>query len=116
MVVVKDKHSDYTSKDVLEYETWLESISNGRPKSEIEFVRRACEVAQKAHEGQFRASGEPFFQHSLAVANILADLRLDSETLATAKPKSRSISSSVLPFVSGTTAIMNTARTAQKAA
>ena len=84
MVTVKDKSSEFTSKDILEYETWLESIAHGRSKSEIDFIRRACEVAQKAHDGQYRASGEPFFQHSLAVANILADLRLDYETLAAA--------------------------------
>jgi len=84
MVAVKDKHSEYTSKDVLEYETWLLSVSPGRSASEIEFIRRACEMAQLAHDGQFRASGEPFFQHSLAVANILADLRMDHETLAAA--------------------------------
>ena len=84
MVAVKDKHSEFTSKDTLKYETWLKSISQGRSKSEIEFIRRACEVAQKAHEGQYRASGEPFFQHSLAVANILTDLRLDYETIAAA--------------------------------
>ncbi|RME74072.1 MAG: GTP diphosphokinase [Chloroflexi bacterium] len=85
MVSVKDRHSDFTSKDILKYETWLESLlASGRPKSEVDFIRRACEVAQKAHEGQFRASGEPFFQHSLAVANILADLRLDYETIAAA--------------------------------
>ena len=84
MVAVKDKHSEYTSKDILKYETWLESISHGRSKSEIEFVRRACEIAQQAHDGQYRASGEPFFHHSLAVANILTDLRLDYETIAAA--------------------------------
>lgn len=84
MVVVKDKHSEIASKDMLKYESWLESISDSRPKSELEFLRRACEVAQQAHYGQTRASGEPFFQHSLAVATILADLHLDSETLAAA--------------------------------
>jgi GTP pyrophosphokinase len=41
-------------------------------------------VAQHAHRGQTRASGEPYFQHSLSVANILAGLRLDYETLAAA--------------------------------
>jgi GTP pyrophosphokinase len=84
MVAVKDQHTEFTSKDSLTYETWLESISPGRTKAEVEFIRKACELAQKAHQGQYRASGEPFFQHSLAVANILADLRLDYETVAAA--------------------------------
>ena len=84
MVAVKDQHSEITSKDLLEFEGWLASIANGRSKLEMEFIHRACEVAQRAHQGQLRASGEPYFQHSLAVANILADLRLDYETIAAA--------------------------------
>lgn len=84
MVAVKDQHSEITSKDTIEIENWLESIANGRPQSEIDFIRRACELAQRAHHGQTRASGEPYLQHSLAVANILADLRLDYETIAAA--------------------------------
>ncbi len=84
MVAVKDQHSDITSKDVLEFESWLRSIEQGRTPAEMEFIRKACLVAQIAHQGQTRASGEPYFQHSLAVANILADLRLDHETIAAA--------------------------------
>jgi GTP pyrophosphokinase len=84
MVAVKDQHSEITSKDSLEFESWLESIANGRSRSEVDFIHRACELAQCAHQGQVRASGEPYFQHSLAVANILADLRLDYETIAAA--------------------------------
>ncbi|MHB8718085.1 MAG: RelA/SpoT family protein [Candidatus Dormibacteria bacterium] len=45
---------------------------------------RACEVAIAAHEGQTRLSGEPYVTHPLAVAGILADLRLDAETLIAA--------------------------------
>lgn len=84
MVAVKDQHSNITSKDVLEFESWLKSIEAGRSPAEMEFIYRACLMAQMAHQGQTRASGEPYFQHSLAVANILADLRLDHETIAAA--------------------------------
>ena len=84
MVAVQDKHSSATSKDPIEFESWLESISLERSKHDIEVIRKACLVAQVAHQGQTRRSGEPYFQHSLAVANILADLRLDYETIAAA--------------------------------
>ncbi len=40
--------------------------------------------AKAAHEGQLRKSGEPFFTHALTVATILADLRLDADTLIAA--------------------------------
>ena len=84
MVAVKDKHSQSTSKDPIEFQSWLRAIANGRPEKEMEVIRRACLLAEEAHRGQVRASGEPYFQHSLAVANILADLRLDHETIAAA--------------------------------
>lgn len=81
MVAVK---SEITTEDALEFEGWLQSIAEGRSDSELEFIRHACELAQQAHQGQTRASGEPYFQHSLSVANILAELRLDYETIAAA--------------------------------
>jgi GTP diphosphokinase / guanosine-3',5'-bis(diphosphate) 3'-diphosphatase len=49
-----------------------------------EVLVRAHEVAERAHKGQFRLSGEPYIEHPLAVAGILADLRLDADTLAAA--------------------------------
>jgi GTP pyrophosphokinase len=84
MVAVRDRHTEITSKDAIEYEHWLKVIAAGRSQHDMDVIRRACLVAQEAHEGQTRASGEPYFQHSLAVANILADLRLDYETIAAA--------------------------------
>ena len=47
-------------------------------------LEQAYRVAEEAHEGQARKSGEPFIEHPLAVAEILADLRLDTTTLAAA--------------------------------
>ncbi len=47
-----------------------------------ELVRKSFEFAKKAHEGQFRVSGEPFITHPLAVAEILCNLKLDSTTIA----------------------------------
>ncbi|HJT98557.1 MAG TPA: RelA/SpoT family protein, partial [Rhodanobacteraceae bacterium] len=47
-------------------------------------VRRAYEVGALAHEGQTRKSGEPYITHPVAVAGILAELRLDHETIIAA--------------------------------
>jgi guanosine-3',5'-bis(diphosphate) 3'-pyrophosphohydrolase len=49
-----------------------------------EVLVHAHEVAERAHKGQFRLSGEPYIEHPLSVAGILADLRLDADTLAAA--------------------------------
>ncbi|HSW53289.1 MAG TPA: RelA/SpoT family protein, partial [Sulfuricaulis sp.] len=62
-------------------EAWLAA---SRPEPEREILRRAVALASRAHAGQQRASGEPYVEHSLAVARILADLGLDHETLAAA--------------------------------
>ncbi|TCW37803.1 RelA/SpoT family protein [Laceyella sacchari] len=47
-------------------------------------LRRAYEFADEAHKGQYRKSGEPYILHPIAVAEILADLRMDVPTLIAA--------------------------------
>jgi GTP pyrophosphokinase len=47
-------------------------------------VERAYHKAEVAHAGQVRKSGEPYFTHCVAVAQILADMRLDAEAIAAA--------------------------------
>jgi (p)ppGpp synthase/HD superfamily hydrolase len=54
-------------------------------EADREVLVRAHEVAQGAHKGQFRLSGEPYIEHPLAVAGILADLRLDADTTTCAR-------------------------------
>ncbi len=47
-------------------------------------LAEAYAFSMKAHKSQLRASGEPYFSHPLAVANILADMRLDCDSIITA--------------------------------
>jgi len=54
------------------------------PRADTALVSRAYEVARAAHDGQVRRSGDPYIQHPLAVAKILADLGLDDVTLSAA--------------------------------
>ncbi len=51
---------------------------------QIADVRRAYLLAKDAHEGQFRRSGEPYITHPLAVADILADMHIDPQSLMAA--------------------------------
>ncbi|MGD8172554.1 bifunctional GTP diphosphokinase/guanosine-3',5'-bis pyrophosphate 3'-pyrophosphohydrolase [Vibrio sp. TRT 21S02] len=51
---------------------------------QIEALRQSYVVAENAHEGQTRSSGEPYIIHPVAVARILAEMRLDIETLQAA--------------------------------
>jgi len=63
-------------------ETLLEEIRENFSQSEIDLIRRAYDLAMVAHASQERASGEPYIVHSLAVAQRLAELGLDSVTIA----------------------------------
>ena len=67
------------------YEEIIESIEKGGySASEREVLKKAFLFAQKAHEGQKRASGEEYFTHPVAVAQILVDLGMDYYTVAAA--------------------------------
>ena len=46
-------------------------------EEEVDLVKKAHKIAEKAHSGQFRKSGEPYISHPLSVALILAELKLD---------------------------------------
>ncbi len=62
----------------------LESIKSIYSEKEAEFLTKAYYFAKNAHTGQKRASGEEYFTHPCAVAQILIDLRMDSNTIAAA--------------------------------
>ena len=84
MVSVTSKHPQIAADSPADLRAWLTAIETTRNESEIQLIRRASEFSQRAHEGQTRISGEPYFLHSLAVANILAELNLDAETVSAA--------------------------------
>tara|TARA_B100000287_G_scaffold428545_1_gene480146 strand:+ start:313 stop:2439 length:2127 start_codon:yes stop_codon:yes gene_type:complete len=61
-----------------------ERLSHYLNASQIQQVCRAYFYAEQAHDGQRRRSGEPYIIHPLAVANILADMHLDHQSLMAA--------------------------------
>ncbi len=54
------------------------------PSGDMTLLRRAYGIAEQMHRGQMRKSGEPFISHPLTVAQILADLGMDTTTLVAA--------------------------------
>ncbi len=60
----------------------IEKIKSYNPNSNFELLEKAYIVAKKYHDGQMRLSGEEFVKHPLEVAKILADLELNSKTIA----------------------------------
>jgi len=58
-----------------------EKVNQNYSKDDQKFFEKAYAFAEKAHEGQMRLSGEPFFMHPYEVASILVDLGLDISTV-----------------------------------
>ncbi|ODP98019.1 MULTISPECIES: bifunctional GTP diphosphokinase/guanosine-3',5'-bis pyrophosphate 3'-pyrophosphohydrolase [Salinivibrio] len=66
------------------FDSLKEVASQYLPESQLEALRQAYLVARDAHDGQTRSTGEPYIIHPIAVARILAEMRLDCETLMAA--------------------------------
>src|SRR6202167_4152682 len=60
----------------------LATIAKNRPSDDTGIIRRAWEFCVQHHSGQLRASGEPYVLHPLEVAQVLAEMKLDSTAIA----------------------------------
>ena len=63
------------------YKELLESVHKYHPSADLSLIEKAYRIADEAHRGQVRKSGEPYIIHPLCVAIILAELELDKETI-----------------------------------
>ncbi len=63
------------------FDILIESIRKYHPSDDLSMVREAYEIANAAHKGQLRKSGEPYIVHPLSVSIILAQLELDKESI-----------------------------------
>ena len=68
---------------MIRIEDIIEKVKKNRPEPDIDLIRRAYFFSVKYHGDQKRASGEPYLVHPLAVADILADMRLDETSVST---------------------------------
>lgn len=59
----------------------LDTIHSYQPDAPCDDVKKAFNLAEEAHKEQRRASGEPYIIHPLAVAQILADMKIDTKTI-----------------------------------
>ncbi len=72
--------ADFTAPETL-YQELIDKIRSYHPSADISMVEKAYHLADDAHKNQLRKSGEPYIIHPLCVANILAELELDKETI-----------------------------------
>ncbi len=63
-------------------EVLLRQVQANRPTEDIELIRKAWEFCVQHHKGQMRASGEPYIIHPLEVAEVLAEMKMDSTAIA----------------------------------
>ena len=72
-----DNNSCKTIDDIITYcQSYLHNEDN------LNLIKKAYDVAKKKHEGQFRKSGDPYIQHPVEVAYILATLHAGPDTIA----------------------------------
>ncbi len=71
-----------SATNAIPLEKLLEQLPDTYTLADKELVQRAYRVAEEAHRGQKRNSGEPYINHCLAVAQILAELRVPPEVMA----------------------------------
>lgn len=77
---VNSMPADFTAPEIL-YQQLIDKIKSYHPSADITMVEKAYHVANDAHKDQLRKSGEPYIVHPLCVANILAELELDKESI-----------------------------------
>ncbi len=77
-MLIKDTQEDLYSQEI---ESLIRKVSSYDKSYYLEMLEKAALFSLMHHRGQYRASGEAYFSHPLAVANILADIQLDSLTI-----------------------------------
>ena len=66
------------------FERLLAHLKHAEQRYNVEKIQKAYEYARSLHEGQFRISGEPYISHPVAVAEIVAGLGLDTDSICAA--------------------------------
>ena len=64
------------------FELMLQQVQSNRFSEDIDLIRKAWKFCVKHHEGQMRASGEPYIIHPLEVAEVLAEMKMDATAIA----------------------------------
>jgi GTP pyrophosphokinase len=65
-----------------DFQTLLATVRINRPADDLEIIRKAWQFCLQQHQGQKRASGEPYVIHPLEVGQVLAELKMDSTAIA----------------------------------
>ncbi len=81
---IRNKITNHSRRPDKLLQILLESISSYLPSSDKAFIKKAYEYGALAHKDQTRLSGEPYICHPLCVAQILANMQMDKQTISAA--------------------------------
>src|SRR6266516_4041448 len=84
MMAVNPGEEESVALSRVTIEDLLAEIRQYLTPQDVETIQRAYYVANRAHKGTLRRSGEPYIQHPLEVALLLADMRIDADGIAAA--------------------------------
>ncbi|MEM9902251.1 MAG: bifunctional (p)ppGpp synthetase/guanosine-3',5'-bis(diphosphate) 3'-pyrophosphohydrolase [Pseudomonadota bacterium] len=84
MATAPDQEADRDPASDVDADALVSLISAYNPHTNAALIRKAYAFGEMMHEGQYRHSGEAYFSHPVAVAAILAQMRLDDDTIVTA--------------------------------
>jgi GTP pyrophosphokinase len=76
------RHPFQSNAKVTRFRDLMKQVRASRPNDDLVVIERAYEYALQHHEGQSRASGEPYVVHPIGVAQILSDMKLDPNAIA----------------------------------
>ncbi len=84
MMVVNPGEEESLAFSHMTFEDLLAEVRQYLTPHDMEAIQRAYYVANQAHQGTIRRSGEPYIQHPLEVALLLADMRIDADSIVAA--------------------------------
>src|ERR1035441_7086634 len=66
-----------TALTLTKFRDLMKRMQENRPQDDLTIIKKAYDYSLKNHEGQMRASGEPYLVHPLEVALVLAEMKMD---------------------------------------
>lgn len=80
---MSEKSPPFDPQDIYGFERLKRTVATYFPDADFSLLDKAYQLSLKNHEGQLRSSGEPYIIHPIAVCQILADMRMDLDTIVT---------------------------------
>ena len=81
LILVAKFEVNLGGRRLTQLQTLIEEIPKYQPAANLDLLERAYRFSERSHQGQQRASGEPYLSHPLEVAGLLVDFKMDVTTV-----------------------------------